>query len=406
VKYECGMLNAEGGIQRRPASPAPLSARPAFRTQHSAFSPVVGPPASGLQPAPLRRAITLIELLITMVIIAIVSAAILGTAAAAMENARERRTQSLITKISGLVMERWDSYANRRVDVAPNIIQAINALYPDTIDATQRGQMLADARLLALRELMKMEMPDRWSDVLNYPLETYSFPNPPSPTILASTPALTHTYFRHLNEIRLNSDLDLAASNQAAECLYLVVMNATGDGEARTLFTSQDFGDTDGDGAQEFDGWGQPIQWIRWPAGFVSDLQPLDPAGNRDATGDHDPFDIYRRDSPTALRTGLVNISNYPPAMQLPISAICMRNDAAASSTPSLLGAFRLVPLIFSIGADEDSDVIMDSETTTELDPYKYTYGEEGDLMLGQQLDQEENGEGWRDNIYNHLNEY
>ena len=53
----------------------------------------------------------------------------------------------------------------------------------------------------------------------------------------------------------------------------LVIMNATGDGEARTLFSKQDIGDVDEDGAPEFiDGWGNPIGWIRWPAGVVSDF--------------------------------------------------------------------------------------------------------------------------------------
>ena len=33
-----------------------------------------------------------------------------------------------------------------------------------------RGMMLADIRLFGLRELMKFEMPDRWSDVANQTL--------------------------------------------------------------------------------------------------------------------------------------------------------------------------------------------------------------------------------------------
>ena len=34
-----------------------------------------------------------------------------------------------------------------------------------------------------------------------------------------------------------------------------MIMLATGDGEARTLFSSQDIGDTDGDGAPKFLRW-------------------------------------------------------------------------------------------------------------------------------------------------------
>jgi prepilin-type N-terminal cleavage/methylation domain-containing protein len=84
------------GTPRRPCAP--------FRTSS------LQPPASSLP------AFTLIELLITMTIIAIISAAILGTASAAMEAGRRSRTESLITKINGLLLERWDSRRARDVN--------------------------------------------------------------------------------------------------------------------------------------------------------------------------------------------------------------------------------------------------------------------------------------------------
>lgn len=347
---------------------------------------------------------TLIELLITMVIIAIISAAILGTASAAFENARRSRTQSLITKISGLVLERWDSYANRRVDINRTIEVEIdnwaNAPNLTPLQRSQRsatrGQLMADARLLALRELMKFEMPDRWSDFLNTPVML-------DPTRM---PPIAQMYNRRYLEVSGHDEIN---TYQSAECLYLIVMYATGDGEARTMFNTQDIGDVDGDGAPEFvDGWGQPLQWIRWPAGFVSDLQPVDNDGRRFAD-DHDPFDIFRRDAPDLPgQPPKPNYDVYPNIMEEPISLMRVRNAMAltAPAGPPYRTAFRLVPLIFSIGPDEDADVILDSESSTELDPYKATYGDSGDLQLGQQLDQEGDGEGWRDNIYSHLNQY
>ena len=75
---ECGMGTAKPRRRARCAlRPSAISIPPsAFRLPHSP-----------------RRGITLIELLITMTIIAIISAAILGTASAAMENARRSRTR-------------------------------------------------------------------------------------------------------------------------------------------------------------------------------------------------------------------------------------------------------------------------------------------------------------------------
>jgi hypothetical protein len=129
------------------------------------------------------------------------------------------------------------------------------------------------------------------------------------------------------NSNKVNTAAEIT-ENQGAECLYMVIMNATADGEARGLFGENSVGDTDGDGAPEFlDGWGHPIEFLRWAAGFDSDIQvnandfgpppitdPLTiPEWVSAASNDHDPFDLYRLDQP----------------------------------------AFRLVPLIFSPGRDE-----------------------------------------------------
>jgi hypothetical protein len=175
---------------------------------------------------------------------------------------------------------------------------------------------MADLRLLALRELMKYEMPDRWSDVTD------------NPVFLNDRPPLAKQYWRR----------STTATGQygPAECLYMTVMLATGDGEARTLFSKQDIDDTDPDGpdgAPEFvDGWGNPIQFLRWAPGFAFRSELM----SGDADADHDPFDPYRRDQPGAMPT---NLNRYPASF---------RNYVAALKDP--VPAFRLVPFIFSAG--------------------------------------------------------
>ncbi len=389
------------------------------QTSSCAHSPIAHRPLptahSSLPTAHLRGGMTLVELLITMAIIAILSAAILGTASAAMEAGRRSRTQGVITRLNGLLMERWDSYANRKVVINPNITTNVNdqgsieyKFRSGQINATQRGQMLADARLLALRELMKMEMPDRWSDIVNQPLDndpTSTLLN--DPTILATVPPVTQTYYRRLRGLETD-DRDVALSNQGAECLYMTIMFHTGDGEARTLFSAQDIGDTDGDGAQEFlDGWGNPIQFIRWPAGFVHESVLM----TGDADADHDPFDVFRRDSPGVKTPPNPDPSRYPSFMQDPVNQMRQRNVRANATAGQFrgdieLGAFRLVPLIYSIGPDEDSDLMASPLATTELDPYADRFGDDNDVQLGFPSDQEDDGEGWQDNIHNQLNEY
>ncbi len=352
--------------------------------------PSVYPPSPFRQP---RRAVTLIELLITITIIATLSAAFLGASRSAMETARAARTKSTITKIHGLLMERWASYATRRVDINTTAQNAIDAIPP----GPDRGKALADARLIATRELMKFEMPDRWTDVLE------AAPLAPSTVFLANPPALARTYYRRYQQSLTvtNNDNATVLDNGSAECLYLTVMLATGDGEARTLFSPQDIGDIDGDGAPEFlDGWGTPIRWVRWPAGFLARSSLM--TGDPDA--DHDPFDPFRRHSPNATPTAGFFPSGLQPYLQR------LRDPGDPTIGPP---GFRLVPLIFSSGPDGIGDIStrtgsITSPTATKLvllDPYAidttfnvHEFGSFGDNPVA--LNGEDNS---IDNIHNHL---
>lgn len=297
------MLRWSGMIAGARIAPTASIQHPASSNQHRGAS---------------RRGVTLVELLITMTIMAIIAAAILGTAAAAIEGAREKKTQSLITKLHTLLMERYASYETRRVEINRSWTDPIEQMARSgAITPAERGQMLADLRLLAQRELMKYEMPDRWSDVTA------------NPVFLVDRPPLAKEYLRR--------SANATGENNPAECLYMTIMLATGDGEARTLFSKQDIGDTDDDpgpdGAPEFiDGWGNPIQYLRWAPGYV----PNSGLMVGDAQKDHDPFDVYRRDDPTALPA----ISRYPSSWRPYIEGL-----------KDQYPAFRLVPLIFSAGS-------------------------------------------------------
>jgi prepilin-type N-terminal cleavage/methylation domain-containing protein len=386
---------------------------------HPAPSPYAPTPHSPLPIPHFPLGVTLVELLITMVIITIISAAVLGTASAAMENAREKRTQGLVTRIHGLLTERLESYSSRRVDISPFIINDIEDKYrrqqTTGVTGVIRGQMMADARLLGLRELIKYEMPDRWSDVFNQPLQRSNPQNTPAnnlPTVLGSIPALARVYQRRLASLNPDADIEEIVANEGAECLYLTVMYATGDGEARTMFSDQDIGDTDGDGAPEFlDGWGNPIHYIRWPAGFTPS-----PLMSADAEGDHDPFDMYRRDSPL-IATNTQPVPDVYLAGQFRdlVREMRRRNEVAVATNNKRLLAFRLVPLVYSAGPDGEGDLHV-AQNAMITDPYGNDYvgaGESGasiSAQLGMPLDSavdpNSNGDNWKDNIHSHLTEY
>ncbi len=367
------------------------------------------------------RGVTLVELLITMAILSILAAAFLGAQNAALEASRRARTKATIAKIHSLLMEKWSDYKTARVD-----LQFVSL--PGGVTSVP-GHVRADMMLDALRMTQKLEMPDRWSDILGEERESGRAVNlalprsgalvstngllrrpllqkqiervdlaPPGGNYVALMryPDLTRIYLRRYNEIKEDADLETIQRFQSAECLYLIIMNGTGDGEARSLFGQRDIGDTDGDGAPEFlDGWGRPIRFIRWPAGFFpSELMSVEldrgppPTVVADFDADHDPFDYFRRDLPPS------------GSALLQTNAVVPLNLGTANYLYDQRGAFRLLPLVYSAGSDDDNDILSDTGTVTELDPYAWVYGTNQPLAFPR--DSEGDGDGWLDNIHNH----
>lgn len=101
-------------------------------------------------------AFTLVELLVVISIIAILSAMSFEALQLAREAARERSTQATIAKLNNIILRRYESYVTRRV--------------PIRIPPGTTPHDAAVIRLAALRDLMRMEMPERWNDVSDAPV--------------------------------------------------------------------------------------------------------------------------------------------------------------------------------------------------------------------------------------------
>lgn len=207
-----------------------------------------------------RRSFTLVELLITIAIIAILAGSILFVMTGAQEQARQARARSQVTRIGEMLMRRWEEYRTRPV--------------PVRIPPGAGGIQAARIRLNGLREIMRMEMPDRMTDVMDGKAAL-------SP--LLTVPSLNRAYKRRAKP-------SWTQQHESSECLYLILANIRdGDGVATDRFTSNEIGDTDGDGMPEIiDPWGNPIHFIRWPYLARTPMQ----TGN--ATVTPDPFDPFR----------------------------------------------------------------------------------------------------------------
>src|SRR3954452_21832976 len=99
----------------------------------------------------IRHGFTLVELMIVISIIAILAGLGFSAFNGVIRMSREQRTGSIINKIDQLIGERWEGYRTRAV--------------PIKITPGTPPRIVAMMRLNALRDLMRMELPDRKSDV-------------------------------------------------------------------------------------------------------------------------------------------------------------------------------------------------------------------------------------------------
>jgi len=238
---ECGIRIAECGMHDpRELCSAAVGARAGIRAPQSRI------PQSAIRSPQSRRAFTLVELLVVITILGILTALVLGVAAVAAGTARQARSEAMVARLHTLVVDYWDSFRNRRVELNDTVELQINSLAANNIPT---GPALAEARLYGLRETLILEVPDRWSDLLGMSLGDAADAPPPAanaraPGYLAARPALTQMFLRRYEQVRSatnklknapNTVGDLR-QNQGAECLYMIVTMATADGEARGMF--------------------------------------------------------------------------------------------------------------------------------------------------------------------------
>jgi prepilin-type N-terminal cleavage/methylation domain-containing protein len=287
-----------------------------------------------------RAAFTLVELLAVIVIIGILSSIMLVALASAAETAKEARTRSQIQRIHELLMTRWESYRTRRVEPA-------NSAIDDTVKKRLRN------RVDKIRDLMRMELPDRRTDLTSTRANLTS--------TLTTEPALYFRYQRMLikHTEATGADFDAkwtnaiskwSGSNEGAECLYLILSSIQeGDSNGLEFLRENEIGDRDGDGVPEvLDGWGRPLLFMRWANGYVRRDPGTGPVGVISQLHDlyaPDPFD------PMGVQGGLVK-------------------------SGETYNHFALYPVILSAGSDQSSNIITDhsnaryASTIPPNDPY------------------------------------
>ena len=277
-----------------------------------------------------RAGFTLVELLVSLVIVSILAAMTLSGLSAVRRRSREEATRTTIRKIHEIIVPQYESYLDKRIsalkmsDEINQLPTITSAARPDCFDAstsTPLARRKFELRKLAsIRRTLSLEMPDNWDDVGGLPGPPPGFSNYQS--------GLTRAYASYEGSTATDQ-------YQGAECLYMICLLSGFQPEAMENFRAEEIGDKDSDGKPEFhDAWGMPIRFIRWPTGFDGPIT---------LNQDTDPFDPDTIDGPS-------NGVPYGPT--------------SASPPRFLLGT---TPLIYSPGLDQEYGWVRGAETWNKL---------------------------------------
>ncbi|MBH55719.1 MAG: hypothetical protein CMJ82_00850 [Planctomycetaceae bacterium] len=286
-------------------------------------------PARRLRKHSARGGFTLIELLLAVTIVSMLAAMITVGMSTLRRQAQIRRCEQQVKKIDELIQTRFNELINKPLPVQfPTLPQLSPNPTPMEINlVTIRKQQIMTCR----RELLRMEMPDRITDVTDpHFIFTDTFNN----SFSMLTPS-SHSAFRR--KVTLNNSMGntWTEEHQGSECLYLMLsIMRDQDSNALDFLFPSEIGDTDGDGMLEvLDAFGTPLGFLRWAPGI----------SGRPGSTDRNYSGIQTTDYKEA--PDWTDIGGADPRY---------RDDDLDDNSTLYNNPFHLHPLICSAGPDEE----------------------------------------------------
>jgi len=206
-----------------------------------------------------RGGFTLIELLVAITIVSTLAAMITVGMSTLRQQAQIRRCEQQVKKIDELLLVRFNELISKPLPIQ------FPSLGPNPTPAQigfRKFQIM-----VCRRELMRMELPDRITDVRDL---NYIFNDPTTNTQYSMmTPSSTNA-FRRKATLNASAGNVWTEDHQGAECLYLILsIMQDQDSNALDFLFPSEVGDTDGDGMLEvLDAFGNPLGFLRWAPGI------------------------------------------------------------------------------------------------------------------------------------------
>ncbi|HAD59404.1 MAG TPA: hypothetical protein DCG12_09185 [Planctomycetaceae bacterium] len=254
-----------------------------------------------------RRGFTLVELLMVIMIIAFLAGLTVVAMSGFTDDAQVVATKATILKISRLIDERSEAFERSfRGDQRDRYISAtLDVLSNEGLQVgyfrNREGEVAPAIRYLAFKYGFRFQFPQRMPELgavnsdgvpllfyrrIAYPqarqqlIEEKTSPSDPDPTDAEINQRVSDNWAIHVaHETDAQaSDLDTIHSTESAELLYYMLIKGDTLGAATSAeseFQSAEIADTDGDSFPEFvDGWGQPLQFYRWPTRLMDPDAP------------------------------------------------------------------------------------------------------------------------------------
>jgi len=337
-----------------------------------------------------KTAFTLVEVLVVIVIISIMGAMVTTAVSGVTTTAKQSRTKTIISIVDSVLAEHYANLKYRQLPVE------VPDLFLPSGNANELGYEVlapeaARVRLMMTRDLQRMEIPDRLSDITTAPSAMYAATNKvlidgngnvintrddkSQRQVLDVTwyskfanflsgsdnvPSRLAAY-RNRMPVGLTLNSPQALSNQGAECLYLIMATSfVGGTPALEAIPPSNIGDTDNDGLREIlDGWGNPLGFIRWPIGY------FDPEISIDKTIP-DEFDLFRSDYAYTASPGSTSSSAGA------YDVFTNSNFNATAGSP--IKPWSMRPLVFSAGPDGEYGITTNPITAAGVEMANYNY--------------------------------